>query len=171
MEKRIEVEEVPGFRAACRAGPAYDAFTDEAFEARFQELEDWLEARDLEPQAWVAAFYGAPEGPPEEGRSEACIAFEGEAASEGDVEVRAEPSARVARLRTTLDRAEDPEAIYDRIYGWIEERGYTAAGAWFVREVYAVNPWKANPRAVEVEFQVPLREGAQDGPIASDRVP
>lgn len=157
-KEEIGVDEVPGFQAACLPGPTYDAFSDDAFGKAFRQVENWLKDRDLPPARWIAYFYDAPEAPEEEGRSEARIAFEGEAESEGGVVVKREPPRLVARYATLLSEAEDPEAVYERLHDWINDSGYRPAGVYYVREVYDVNPWDADPADVRVEFQVPVEE-------------
>lgn len=67
------------------------------------------------------------------------------------------PTAKVASLTTTLDRADDPDAVYAKIYAWLEEQGLEAATPSAVREVYDVNPWKAAEEETQVEFQVLLK--------------
>ena len=158
MRGRIVVDEGPTLRVACLPGPRYGQFHDEALRNVFRKLEGWLGSYDLTPGRWIAYFYDNPETEPEGGRSEACISFVGEAPPSEDVEVRKVPPVTVARYRTHLDRVGEPDAVYREMYAWINESRYLPTGDWFVRELYTLNPWEADPSHVEVEFQVPVSE-------------
>lgn len=145
-----------GFTTASLDGPTYDNFTDEAFGAIFKQLEAWMAAQDLKPLEWIAYFFDAPDEASEEGRSKACISFEGTAIPSGGVLIEEHPSELVATFKTTLDALDSPEPLYERMYRWIEENGYSPSGSAYVREIYAVNPWETTESDTEVEFQIPI---------------
>lgn len=158
MGEKIELKETSPLRGALLDGPSFAEFSDDAFREVYERLEGWMSERGLTPSKWISHFYDGPDEDPESGRSEACIVFEGEASPSGGVRVEELPAERVASLTTTLDRVDDPEAVYEKIYVWLGEQGLQAVGPLFVRELYDVNPWKAPEEEAQVEFQVPVRD-------------
>ncbi len=158
MGEKIVLKETSPLRGALLEGPSYEAFSDDAFRQVYERLESWLARRELTPTRWIAHFYDAPDEAPEGGRTEACIAFEGEASPSEGVRVEELPVERVASLTTTLDRADDPEAVYEKIYAWLEEQKLEAMGPAYVREIYDVNPWMGPEEETHVEFQVPVQD-------------
>ncbi len=156
MVDEIVVKESRGFIAASMDGPAYDEFTDEGFGEVFKELEAWMAARDLKPLEWIAYFFDAPDEASEEGRSKACISFEGDATPSGGVQIEEHASELVAAFKTTLDAVDGPEPLYEKMFRWIEENGYSPSSSAYVREIYPVNPWETPESETEVEFQIPI---------------
>ncbi len=156
MVEEVVVKRSPRFRAVLIPGPTYKEFTDEAFGQLYERLEAWLDKNEVNPREWISYFYGDSEEFPEEGRSEACISIDGSCPPTEGIAVEDRPEELVASMTTTLDKVANPEEIYERIFGWIEKNGYTPTGPWFVREIYAVNPWKTAPEDTSVEFQVPV---------------
>lgn len=158
MTRHIVAAEGPTPRVACKPGPRYGEFSDEALRDVFRELEAWLGANDLKPSRWITYFHDNPETEPEAGGSEACVSFVGDAPPPEDMEVREVPPVTVARYRTHLDRVEDPDPVYRNMYAWVSASRYRPTGEWFVREIDSRDPWDAEPSDVEVEFQAPVRE-------------
>ncbi len=157
MVEDIVVRKAPAFTGAFLEGPTYDEFSDEAFGQVYKRLEQWLARSGLRPGRWISNFYGSPDAPGEQGRSEACVSFEGDRPPSEGVDVKEVPEELVATLTTTLDKVERPEDVYERMYQWIEEEGYSPTGSPFAREIYSVNPWETEASETEVEFQIPVK--------------
>ncbi len=158
MGEDIVAKEAPPFRGAFLEGPTYDKFSDEAFGRVYERLEEWLLAKGVKPKEWISHFYESPDSPPEEGRSEACISFEGTCSPSEGIDVMEVPAELVASYKTTLDKVESPEDVYEGIYRWISENGYVPTGSPYAREIYRSDPWETEASETEVEFQVPIRK-------------